>query len=233
MDRPYLMLIEPSLGTPEALIFIDGYLSERANPLKDNHQWWEAIRQVGWKGSIYYLYWEASTLKTSLEAFAQLEAEAIGKWQRYKSLAKRVGKSFLPKLACDLEEESVSLIGFSSGAYVAYYAMHDWFKASIELKDVILLAATIRRDRSKDWGKAAFRLSGNLINVYNSEDLVLKRFCQILEWDRSPCGIKPISEEHSQIINVNATDLMHTAEHCCINYLPVLKEIVEQKFWQI
>lgn len=227
------MPIEPSLGSPEALIFIDGYLSERNDPTEGNSQWWEVIRQVGWKGSIYYLWWEGASSKMSLESFAQLEVGAIAHWQKYKSLAKRVGKSFLPKLACDLEEESVSFFGFSLGSYVAYYAMHDWYKASIELKNVILLAATIRRDRTKEWGKSASRISGKLIDIYNCEDLILKRFCQILDWDRSPCGIKPICEEHPQIINFNATDWMLTAEHSSRNYLPVLKEIIEQKLWEI
>ncbi|MDY7013400.1 MAG: DUF726 domain-containing protein [Cyanobacteriota bacterium] len=233
MDRPYLVPIEPSLGVPEALIFIDGYISERTNKYEDNSQWWEVIRQVGWKGSIYYLYWDTSAAKISLESFARLGVEALAKWQKYKSLAKRIGKSYLPKLTWELTEESVSLIGVSLGAYVAYYAMRDWFKASVELKNAILLAAAIRRDSGLEWGKAASHLSGKLIDVYNSEDLILKRFCQILEWERSPCGIKPILEEHPQIINVNATRIVPTAEHSSINYLPVLKDIIAQQFWEI
>lgn len=233
MKRPYLVPIEPSLSSPEALILMDGYCSERLYRLNDRNQWSEAMRQVGWRGSIYYLWWDASDCEISLESFAELGIGGIAHWQKHKSFAKRVGKSFLPKLTCDLEEESVSFLGFGLGAYIAYYAMHDWYKACLELQNVILLAAIIRRDRTKAWGKAASRISGNFINVYNSEDLILKRFCQILDWNCSPCGIKPIIEEHPNIVNFNAKHWMLTAEHSCDNFMPVLKEIITQNLWTI
>lgn len=233
MERPYLVPIEPSLSSPEALIFMDGYCSERLYRQDNRSQWREAIRQVGWQGSIYYLWWDASDSEMSLESFAESGMGGISHWQKHKSFAKRVGKSFLPKLTCELEEESVSFLGFGLGAYIAYYAMHDWYKACLELQNVILLAATIRRDRSKEWGKSASRISGKLINVYNCEDLILQRFCQILDWDCSPCGIKPISEEHAQIVNFNATDLMLTAKHSRQNFMLVLKEIVAQQLWAL
>jgi hypothetical protein len=231
MEKPYLIPIEPSLGNPEALIFIDGSLSERLDNPEDNHQWWQVLRQAGWRGSIYTLWWDRSNFNSSLESLAQLETDAIAQWHKHKNYVRRVGKSYLPKLISENALESVSLLGFSVGARVAYYTMRDWSEAQIHLNNVLLLGGTIRRDAVRKWAAAASRLEGKLINIYNCEDLVLTRFCQILEWDRSPCGIKPISEEHEKIINFDAIPLMKTAKYSPKNYLPVLDELVKKGYW--
>lgn len=231
MEKPYLIPIEPSLGNPESLIFIDGSLSERIENPEDNCQWWQVIRQAGWQGAIYGLWWDRSNFSPSLEHLAQLETDAIAYWHKHKHYVRRVGKSYLPKLISEHALTSVSLMGFSVGARIAYYTMRDWSEAQICLNNVLLLGGTIRRDIVRNWGTAASRLEGKLINIYNCEDLVLTRFCQILEWDRSPCGIKPISEEHEKIVNFDATPLMQTAKYSPPNYLLVLQELIQQGYW--
>ncbi|WP_204105663.1 MULTISPECIES: DUF726 domain-containing protein [Spirulina sp. CCY15215] len=239
MEKPYLTPIAPSLGNPEALIFIDGSLSEGINNPHDNphnnpnnSQWWQVIRQAGWQGSIYALWWDRSNFSPSLEHLTQLETDAIVYWHKHKNYIRRVGKSYLPKIISENALTSVSLMGFSIGARVAYYTMRDWSEAQIQLHNVLLLGGTIRRDAVRNWASAASRIEGKLINIYNCEDLVLTRFCQILEWDRSPCGIKPISEKHEKIINFDATPWMKTAKYSPSNYLSVFQELVKQGYWQ-
>ncbi|MGK7927595.1 MAG: DUF726 domain-containing protein [Spirulina sp.] len=231
MEKPYLIAIESSLGNPESLIFIDGSLSERIDNPADNYQWWQVLRQAGWRGSIYALGWDRSNFSPSWESLGQLETDAIASWHKHKNYIRRVGKSYLPKLISEHNLASVSLLGFSVGARVAYYTMRDWSEAQIHLNNVLLLGGTIRRDSMRNWADAASRLEGKLINIYNGEDLVLTRFCQILEWERSPCGIKPIKEEHEKIINFDATPFMKTATYSATNYLPVLQELIDREYW--
>ncbi len=232
IDRPELIAIEPALTVPEALIFIDSSLSlPGSRPLR-NAVWWSVLRQVGWCGSLYYLAWDGSPYSL-LEYLAQMGPDAIGYWQRYKSRAKRVGKSHLPLLIADLPETRVSLLSLSLGARVAYYAMQDWRKTSACLNNAIFLAGAVLRGSSKDWDGAAQPLSGRLINAYNLDDWVLKRFCQMVNWNRSPCGTKPIKATHDTIYNVNATPLMAMAKHDPLYYQPVLQALVERDIWRL
>ncbi|MDB9313098.1 DUF726 domain-containing protein [Spirulina sp. CS-785/01] len=231
MERPYLIPIEPSLGAPEALIVVQGSLSQKTPFPEQQDQWWWAIRTLGWQGSIYQLWWDQSRFHLSLESLAQMGIEGIVHWHRYKNYLRRVGKHWLPQLVSELSLSGVSLLGFSLGVRIVYYAMRDWPDHMQPLNSGVLLAGTVRRDR--DWSVAISQLTGKLINVYNSEDLILHRFCQMLEWERSPCGLKPILEDHPQLVNFNATALMQTAEYSPLNYLPVLQEMIKQEWWKI
>ncbi len=232
MDRPKLLLIEPPLTVSEALIFIDSSLSMRPEASPAHSPWWPLLRQVGWGGSIYYLAWDTSP-SSLLEYLAQMGTDSVGYWQRYKSRAKRIGKSHLPLLIAELPEERVSLFSLSLGARVAYYAMQDWLKTSAELNNALFFAGAVLRGSGKNWDGAAKYLHGRLINVYNLDDWVLNRFCQMLAWERSPCGIKPIKATRDNIYNVNATPLMATAKHEPLYYQPVLQALIERDIWQI
>ncbi|NEO27267.1 MAG: DUF726 domain-containing protein [Kamptonema sp. SIO4C4] len=231
MERPYLIPIEPSLGAPEALIIVQEPLSQRITFPEQQDQWWWAIRTLGWHGSIYQLWWDQSRFDLSLESLAPMGVEGMVHWHRYKNYLRRMGKHWLPQLVSELSLPAVSLFGFSLGVRVVYYAMRDWPETAPPLNQGVLLAGTVRRDR--DWWAAVSHLTGTLINIYNSEDLILNRFCQMLEWERSPCGLKPIIDDSPQLINFNATPLMQTAEYSALNYLPVLQEMIKQGWWKI
>lgn len=231
MKKPYLIQIEPSLGKQEALIFIDGYLSQGATQAEDNGHWWWIIRKAGWKGSIYHLWWDASEFNTLLQSMLIFGVGALPHWQKHKARAKKVGIEYAPELFSHLSEKTVSLVGFSLGARVVYYIMRDWPESSVSLHDVILLAGAIRRGNSKDWGLAASHITGHLLNIYNSNDWVLNKLCKSLEFNRSPCGIQPIKEYHPRIINLNGTELMNTSEHSESSYLRIFEKTVGRKLW--
>lgn len=233
MEKPTLLPIEPTLASPETLILIPGSLSEQIPPVEGKNQWSEMIRQLGWKGAIYQLRWDQSQFNLSLASVAHQGVEGIIAWHKYKNVLRRFGKYHFPKLIAALEVPHVSLFSWSLGTRIAYYTVREWSLTQTNLQDVVLLAGTVRRDRNRHWSALADHLTGNLINIYNSEDLLLTRFCQILEWERSACGVKPIKEEHPKLINIDATTLMRTAEYSALNYLPVLQNIVKQGNWVI
>lgn len=210
MKQPYLISLEPARSGDDVLVLMGGGNEEGIGTMGDG-AWRSLIRELGWQGAIYQLGWDDS-LNISLTMVAQLESgEAIALWNRCRNQFKRIGKSFLPKLLWEVAATRVSLWSFGQGTQVAYYGMREWSEAKIHIQDVVMLAGTVRRDASKNWQRATHSLHGQLFNFYNTEDLMLHRLSNVLDWQQSPCGIKPIREISPQIVNVDATAQMQTA----------------------
>jgi hypothetical protein len=218
MDEPYLALIDPCQSSSEALLVIRGYFTEYDFTNNLEKLWINRIRQAGWKGSIYYLWWESSS--GSLVNRLRLHL----RWEQVKGRAEKVGRDYLSNLVSTIPEKSISLISHSLGARVIYYGIESWSNSSKILKSAILLGGAVRRN--KDWGIRASMLDGKLINVYNSDDAILNTLFKIGElYLKSPCGLKPIKDVHPKIINVDATFLIETSSHGEKHYLDVLKHI--------
>jgi len=230
MKNPYLISIEPSQGLDEALIFIGGYLSEDNSSPEDNSHWWRNIRRSGWKGSIYYLWWDSSRDETVL--FQSVILPVIGSiahWEKHKRRARKVGKKFLPSMIQDLSESKVTLAGFSLGSRIIYYALRElkeWPKSSQKIDHAILMAGAIRRGSERSWSSITPQLHGYLINIFNENDSVLNTLFELETFARSACGTKPIKEYHPKIININATNLLNTHKHLGTKYALILPEIL-------
>ncbi|HLO50824.1 MAG TPA: DUF726 domain-containing protein [Kamptonema sp.] len=224
MDTPYLVAIAPSQGSSEALVLIRGYLSEDSFTAKAEEEWKKAVRQAGWKGSIYHLWWECSS--DSLWNIGRLH----WRWEQVKSRAKQVGRNYLSELISPIPEKSVSLIGYSLGVRVIYYGLAYCSECPKIINNTILLGGAVRRN--KEWGIRASKLTGKLVNVYNSQDEVLNIHFKIGElYLKSPCGLKPIKDVHPRIINVDATSAIATSDHAEKHYLRVLPETVGRRLW--
>lgn len=229
MKTPYLIPIEPSQGIDEALIFIGGYLSEDNSSPEDNGHWWWNIRRSGWKGSIYYLWWDASRHETVLKTAMLPGIGSIAHWEKHEKRAKKVGELFLLPIIEDLSESKVTLAGFSLGARVIYYALRElkeWPTSSKKINHAILMAGAIRRGSDKNWATIAPQLHGYLINIFNENDSVLTTLFKTVALNRSACGTNPIKEYHPKIININATNLINTQKHLGTKYAPILPEIL-------
>ncbi|MFN6539045.1 MAG: DUF726 domain-containing protein [Nostoc sp. EkiNYC01] len=224
MESPELRLLSRPAGSSKALVFIDGYLSEEK---VRNTTLLNALDKVGWKHSIYHLWWDSGSDDISRQIVAPIH------WHKIKYRAERVGRDYFPHLiGNEIPEENVSLMAHSLGARVAYYCMEAWTEKQHFLENVILLAGAVRRDSSKDWGYAASQIRGNLINIYSSDDKVLKYIFKIAEAGQNACGRKPIKEYHPRITNEDVTYLIgksHSASKS-LNYLP---ELVRKGLWQI
>jgi|GEM_PF-1526916 len=227
MDEPRLMLVESSQGIDEALVFIDGYFSQGREQLKES--WISAIRQAGWQGSIYHLWWDAS--ERSVTTAAKLLV--IGQWKMAKNRAERTGNDYLfQKLSEEIKESYVSLMGYSLGARVIFYGLKS---SSIQLKavkNVIFLAGAI--SRNKEWNEVTSKLTGKIINIYNREDETLKYIYTSGQFsNHSACGIRPIEFDHTKIVNVDATSLISSSSHSGKHYRRILAEVVGKQFWSL
>ncbi|MEA5569210.1 hypothetical protein [Anabaena sp. UHCC 0399] len=89
MQSPELRLLSRPAGSSKALVFIDGYLSEekvRSTTLLD------ALDKVGWKHSVYHLWWDSGSDDISRLIVAPIH------WHKTKFRAERVGQDYLPSL---------------------------------------------------------------------------------------------------------------------------------------
>lgn len=228
--EPYLIPIEPSRGWDEALVFINGFLSEGETQPWKKRLLWETLRRAGWRGSLYYLWWDASSPVNLTLSALKLGVGLLAHWEAHKAKAKQVGLDYAYPLLSALPEKQITLMGFSLGARVAYYIMRGWPQtADRRLKDVILLSGAVRRQADKNWSLHVENITGKLVNIYNEDDLVLAYVFKVPSLNRSPCGIKPIKEFHPRIENLNATHLIGSGEHSYKAYLPHLELLLDQK----
>jgi pimeloyl-ACP methyl ester carboxylesterase len=233
-NKPRLCQIESAIDKEEALIFINGFLTEHEKYPQDNEVLWKGIRQAGWRGSMYHLRWDASSPAYFTLSAILLGVGAILHWEIHESKAKEVGLKYTYPIFLALTEKKVSIIGFSLGARIAYYTMRAWPDSDKRLKDIVLLGGAIRRGASKNWSDHVEKISGKLINIYNENDLVLAYLFKTVALNRSPSGIKPIKEFHPKIENLNATHLINSSEHSCSSYLTHLGMILENKLdWKL
>ncbi|MHC5745135.1 MAG: DUF726 domain-containing protein [Nostoc sp.] len=222
MESAELRLLSRPAGSSKALIFIDGYLSEEK---VRNSTLLDALDKVGWKHSVYHLWWDSGSDDISRHIVAPIH------WHKTKFRAERVGQDYLPSLInYQIPEHSICLLTHSLGARVAYYCMETWVENQHFLQDVILLTGAIRRDSSKDWGYVASKVRGYLINVYNNDDPTLKKYFKLAEAGNNACGRKPIKEYHPKIINEDGTYLIGKTHKVstALNYLP---ELVRKGLW--
>lgn len=223
MKQPELRLIASSEGCYwKAVILIQGAWSEDDDSIEECQRYVRYLRSVGWRDAIYVLWWDSS--REYIHKF-----EKVATWQRVKKRADEVGQNYFCNLVPEIPEKEISIIAFSSGARVAFQGLKKWTNYHHKLKDAILLAGALRRDDTNNWGYAASKLSGYLINVYNSDDPGMKNY-RLGAGLNSPCGLKPIEEQHPQIINFDATRMIGK-QHKFLSYIDFLPHVTKSGYW--
>lgn len=228
MDNPWLRQIELSCGLEEAIVFMTGYCTEENCEPYHHHHWIRNLREAGWRGAIYYLWWDSSSSQISKSiTWGQSPLGNLVHWDKHKRRARCVGESYLEKLTyCYVKETSVSLIGHSLGARIIFFGIQNWSIGSPHLlKNVFLMGGAIPKGR--DWEGVASRLNGQLFNIYNLCDPILKKIYKASSLGLNPCGLKPIEKRHSRINNLDVTSLVGKS-HDLEKYLNVLPKLAQQ-----
>ena len=235
MDLPVLSKLADSMDVDEAMIIIKGYLSDKVSPSEVSDDYLDRLRDAGWRGAVYHLWWDASDSSIVPSTMGAGSADSrplmmgpipmgspLGAryhWSRLKKRAKRTGRDHVLKLIKDqVTESKVSLLGHSMGARVVYYLMRTVAYKIIENPDfkfenVYLLGGAVRRDSAKEWAVVVWSVRGQIVNVHNKDDKVLSVFYRAAELRQNACGRKRIKEVHPQIVNVDARFIINNESH--------------------
>ena len=60
MGQPFLTKFADIQGSDEAIIIVKGYLSDGTEPEEFSDDYTQRLRNAGWRGIIYHLWWDAS-----------------------------------------------------------------------------------------------------------------------------------------------------------------------------
>ena len=235
MEVPILTKISDANGADEAIVVIKGYLSDKSDPEEGSDDYVQRLRDVGWNGSIYSLWWDASiedklstdtreSDRSTTRVMTPIEIEDISAtrkyWLKVKERAKRAGRDHtMPLIREQISESKVSILAHSLGARVAYYTLRTVasnllaLNSDLKFENVYLLGGAVRRDSSKDWGKVALAVRGQIVNVHNKDDTVLSKFYRSIELRQNACGRKKIKDEHPSITNIDARYVINSTCH--------------------
>ena len=126
----------------------------------------------------------------------QFPSGAVMNFHRVCEKAKFAGKQLARHIASQaFGLGPVSLIGFSLGARVIYYALKtlsELAESRVFIQDVILLGGAVQND-ANTWAELLTQVAGRAINVYSRHDLVLKGVYSLAMLGKSrPVGQGPV-----------------------------------------
>jgi len=225
MDTPWIKQIAPSNGEAKAIVIVTGFLTENATKPYHHRPWIKILRKAGWDGSVYYFWWDSSNKSNSNSVLWQGPGY-FNYWEKHKRRAKYSGRYYLEKLISkNLNEDSVSLIGHSLGARVLFFGLRDWSSSSrLKPESVFLLGGAVPKNRK--WFQVAKKLKGRLFNIYNDEDKVLKIEYRISSFGLDPCGLRPITQKHPRIVNINVSRMLGSS-HDFERYMKTFPTLIQ------
>lgn len=216
MSEPFVRKLRGFGGSLQVLVFFSGFHT-RDYDQERLGDWCRAFRKAGWRGSIYWFWWDSCSSHERLNMmWSALE------WNRANNNAREAGEGYTVPILRSLPRRRLTLVGHSLGAKVVYFALQSMDDArELRIGDVALLAGAVHGGSDRDWVKAASRIRGRLVNVYNGRDECLGLKFALGEALRlspgTPCGRSGIEAIHtrraSNIINVDATALIDSPSH--------------------
>lgn len=228
MDTPWIRQIAASHGPSEAMIVVSGFGTENKTGSDDYQIWIDGLREAGWKGSIYFFWWDSSSKENSKAVlFGQVGVGYIPYWEKHKRRAKRSGRDYLERLVHnEVHESSVSFMGHSLGARVLFFGLRNWSRQSSQKpKNLYLLGGAIPKNRN--WSQLANTAKCKIVNIYNSNDVMLSTLYKVSSLGLHPCGLWPIEARGSEIFNIDVTSWISNS-HCLEKYLSTLLMLANQ-----
>jgi len=167
-------------------VVIPGWLS-----VNKDMQWkWSGLLTHATPCRVTALRWDADSLRSLMLS------GAVMNFHRACKKAKFAGKQLARHIASQaFGLGPVSLIGFSLGARVIYYALKtlsELAESRVFIQDVILLGGAVQND-ANTWAELLTQVAGRAINVYSRHDLVLKGVYSLAMLGKSrPVGQGPV-----------------------------------------
>lgn len=118
----------------------------------------------------------------------------------------------------------LSLIGFSMGARVIFYALiHLAREGKLDLVHNVVLAGTPTSHNVKNWRLARSAVTGRLVNAYSRNDWMLAFLYRYNEWQLRVAGIQAVPLSSVENFNVSSIVKSH-ADYC--DKMPELLQFV-------
>lgn len=222
-------LIKIKEGHGEAIIFIDGFLSEKKNNRED---WESQLKEIYPDNPWYYVEWEADNLKAIgkqlggvivsrvIAGRVMASATPVGlplltlslvknPWSKAYNNAKLTGE--LLGASIITKEKEFILCGHSLGARVIYYALVYLVNNNKKvIKDVHLLGGAVD-NKNGNWHMAKEGVYGSINNYISLNDKVLSRMYKVgTAFMSNPIGINNIDIEEVNNIDVSHIVDSHT-----------------------
>jgi len=116
----------------------------------------------------------------------------------------------LADLIARTKNQSFTLMGHSLGARVIYYALENLStKEEKYIDDVYLLGGAMEHHDDEGWEKATKAVNGCIYNAYSKNDKILKYLFKGAKLGKTAVGYSPIQYESNNIVNVDASHLVH------------------------
>ncbi len=227
------------------VIVINGFLKEKDKIFQD---WLKAYDEIPDHTELYGLTWASKTMGDFTKSFlspkltnivskklllAQIVySVATNPWHVSMKKAADAG-TLLGNILLHTHGEPFTLIAHSLGCRVIYYALELLkYHPHIKVKDIILLGGAVGNE-TKDWEEIAQCIQGKIYNCHSDNDDTLHKLYNAATLKLSrPIGYYPIQSDHSNIINVDCTDLIAGHQAWKDQYLAIYKRISALAVWQ-
>ena len=234
MNQPKLEKIAENQHSSDSLIFIHGYLTSDSNNLINHENWIAKLRTSGWGGSIYHCWWDSSN-KTrmaveTLNDFLFNNKLPLQHFKKYRKMSALIGSHFILECLAKVipNSSTVTFIGHSLGARSLFHVIKEWNRDLPQIKNIVLLGGAVDCTL-EGWERCSYKVSGQLVNIINQNDGVLKRFYKLTHKE-PPCGLSPITRNCQNIINLDGSQ--HIGEtHLCHAYLDFFLSDLSKNFW--
>ena len=227
MEKPELILLTEGTDPHKVLFLVQGYTSDKdSHPTAFVHEV-QALQSIGWHGSIYLLWWNASRSSAPLH-----RTIPPAHWHIVKHRAKQTGVKYFTEIINQVQDKEISIIAHSLGVRLVYYGLLTLDSSQFKVRDVILFGGAIRRNK-KEWPVVVQNIRGKLYNFYNRDDDVLHFIYKAAELrTHSPCGRKPIEVDHPNIYNINLTGVFKKRKvNNHTGYWTILTDILRSEQW--
>lgn len=212
-----------------AMLLVHGYLNDDASKA-EYQDFVDAAQHIGWRGSIFGLYWDAGDLVEKIKHVAKRLAPVLipipgpqkivhlvrlgvglqslhSYWRKACEQADLVGQSLgrrWGRMPDSMPGKRVWVAGHSLGCRVIY---HSLCEASSLRRGVVeeawLFGAAL--PAVIDWKPASRAVAHRVVNCFSQHDQVLRFFFELAEW-QSAMGIRPVSGHRNKVVNLDCSE---------------------------
>ena len=152
------------------------------------------------------------------------------RWNAVRDRSEKIGREELFPAIRQAGIDTVTLVGHSLGARLIDSALRSGDQSGVTVEDTLYFGGALARDDEEAWRQAAVAITGTLLNVYYSNDDVLRRWYEAVE-DHVPCGRGAVEAEIPNLLNVSADSHFAPTDHGHYHYRKHIRSLLADFDW--